>query len=83
MMKKYNLEFIGTIVSSPDGKSSWGGTTVSFWGKFKEKQPYQYTRFERENLIEAIPSTEERPSKEYYRCSAFQVIPEKYLFIED
>ena len=82
-MKKYNLDFIGTIVSSPDGKSSWGGTTIGFWGKFKEKQPYQYTRFERENLIEAIPLTEERPSKDYYRCLAFQRILEKYLFIEE
>ena len=82
-MKKYNLDFIGTIVSSPDGMCSWGGTTIGFWGKFKEKQPYQYTRFERENLIEAIPLTEERPSKDYYRCLAFQRILEKYLFIEE
>ena len=82
-MRKLNPEFIGMIVSSPDGMGSWAGTTVSFWGKFKEKQEYQYTRFERENLIEAFEYTNERPSNDYYRCIAFQKIPEKYLYLED
>jgi hypothetical protein len=82
-MKKYNPEFIGTIVSSPDGKSSWAGTTITFWGKFKEKQPYHYTQFERENLIEALEWTKEGPSKEHHLCTAFQKIPEKYLYLEN
>lgn len=83
MMRKLNPEFIGMIVSSPDGMGSWAGTTVSFWGKFKEKQEYQYTQFERENLIEALQGIGKRPSKEYHMCIAFQKIPEKYLYLED
>jgi hypothetical protein len=35
-MRRYNLTFTGEIVSSPGDKSSWAGTTVSFWGKFNE-----------------------------------------------
>jgi hypothetical protein len=80
-MTKLNLEFIGEIVSSPSGMCSWSGTTVRFWGKFKEgKNEKRYSRFTRDNLIEAIAITEERPSKEYHRCSAFQVVPEKYMY---
>ena len=33
-------------------------------------------------LIETFDK-DNRPSKDHYRCCAFQEIPEKYLFIED
>lgn len=80
-MNKLNLDFIGEIVSSPSGLCSWSGTTVRFWGKFKEgKNEKHYRRFTRDNLIEAIAITEERPSNEYHRCSAFQVVPDKYKY---
>jgi hypothetical protein len=82
MAYRLNLEFIGEIVSSPNGKSSWSGTTVTFWGKFKETEK-PYGKFTRENLIEAISIndfSEKRPSKEYYRCTAFQIIPDKYKY---
>ena len=75
-MKKFNLEFIGDIVSSPRGRGSWAGSTVTFWGKFNEDDNKRYRR---ENLIEAI-SSEKQPSRQHFRCSAFQIIPEKYLF---
>jgi hypothetical protein len=82
-MKKFNLEFIGEIVSSPKGMCSWSGTTVSFWGKFNEEGITQsWEKFERERLIEAIPLSEERPSKDYYECKAFQIIPEEYLLLD-
>ena len=87
-MKKLNLDFIGDIVSSPAGMCSWSGTTITFYGKFKDwDYKYKSDKFERKNLIEAILiesfDKESRPSKDHYECSAFQVIPEKYLFIED
>ena len=87
-MKKLNLDFIGEIVSSPAGMCSWSGTTVTFYGKFKEGDyNYKSEMFKRENLIEAILietiHKDNRPSKDHYMCSAFQVIPEKYLFIDD
>lgn len=88
-MKKLNLEFIGEIVSSPRGMCSWSGTSISFWGKFKDGDyKYKSGKFKRENLIEAIPvdytnPKESKPSKEYYLCSALQVIPDKYKFIEE
>lgn len=87
-MKKLNLDFIGEIVSSPAGVCSWSGTTVTFYGKFKDGD-YKHNsyKFNRENLIEAILiqgfGKGGSPSKDHYRCSAFQVIPEEYLFIED
>jgi hypothetical protein len=82
-MKKINLDFIGEIVSSPAGMCSWSGTTIRFYGKFKDGDyKYNSEKFKRENLIEAVIS-EDRPSKEYFYCSAFQIIPEKYLYIED
>lgn len=82
-MKKFNLEFIGEIVSSPKGMCSWSGTTVSFWGKFNEEGiTKSWEKFERERLIEAIPLSEERPSKDHYQCKAFQIIPEEYLFLD-
>ena len=82
-MKKFNLDFIGTIVSSPKGVCSWSGTTYSFWGKFKEDPNYKYGKynFTREFLIEAIPIKEERPSGDYYRCSGILTVPEKYLYV--
>lgn len=82
-MKKLNLDFIGEIVNSPAGMSSWSGTTITFYGKFKDGD-YKYGshKFQRENLIEAVISNN-IPSKEYFKCSAFQTIPEKYLYIED
>jgi hypothetical protein len=82
-MRKYNLEFIGEIVFSPSGVSSWEGTTVTFWGKFDEngiKKPYE--KFERKRLVEAIPIENDRPSEEYHRCIAFLSIPEEYLFLD-
>lgn len=88
-MKKLNLDFIGEIVSSPAGLCSWSGTTVTFYGKFKDGDyKYRSDMFKRENLIEAILTERfgdksSRPSKDYHMCTAFQVIPEKYLFIED
>lgn len=87
-MKKLNLDFIGEIVSSPAGMCSWAGTTVTFYGKFKEGDyKYKSEMFKRENLIEAILietfDKDNRPSKDHYECCAFQEIPEKYLFIED
>lgn len=87
-MKKLNLDFIGEIVSSPAGKCSWSGTTFTFYGKFKEGEyKHKSDMFTRENLIEAFLtqpfSKGSSPSKDHYRCSAFQVIPEKYLFIEE
>lgn len=82
-MKKLNLDFIGEIVSSPAGMSSWYGTTITFYGKFKDGDyKYESDKFQRENLIEAVISNN-RPSKEYFNCSAFQTIPEKYLYAED
>jgi hypothetical protein len=82
-MKKFNLEFIGEIVSSPAGMSSWAGTTVTFWGKFDDSGiEKSYQKFKRERLIEAIPINNERPSKEHHRCTAFQTIPEHYLFLD-
>ena len=88
MTQKLNLDFIGEIVSSPAGMCSWSGTTVTFYGKFKDGDyKYKSDKFNRENLIEAILTQRfgkgDRPSKDHYMCSAFQVIPEKYLFIED
>jgi hypothetical protein len=81
-MRKFNLDFIGEIVSSPKGMCSWSGTTVSFWGKFNEEGiTRSWEKFERERLIEAIPLSEERPSKDHYHCKAFQVIPEEFLFL--
>jgi len=81
-MKKLNLEYIGEIVSSPDGMCSWVGDTVTFYGKFKDGDyKYKSDKYTRENLIEAVVS-ETKPSKEYDRCIAFQTIPEKYLYIE-
>ena len=81
-MKKLNLDFIGEIVSSPAGNCSWSGTTIRFYGKFKGgNYKYNSDKFKRENLIEAVIS-QDRPSKEYFYCSAFQTIPEKYLYIE-
>lgn len=84
-MKKLNLEFIGDIVHSPAGMCSWSGTTITFYGKFKEGDyKYKSDMFKRENLIEAILTERfdgaSKPSKDHHRCSAFQVIPEKYLF---
>jgi hypothetical protein len=82
-MKKLNIEFIGEIVNSPAGRSSWSGTTVSFYGKFKDGDyKYKSDKYTRENLIEAVVS-DTNLSKEYDRCTAFQTIPEKYLYIED
>ena len=87
-MKKLNLDFIGEIVSSPAGMCSWGGSSISFYGKFKEgNYEYKNDKFKKENLVEAIPISyrepNSKPPKGYYRCTALQVIPEKYLFIED
>ena len=87
-MKKLNLDFIGEIVSSPAGMCSWSGTTVTFYGKFGEGDyKYKSDMFKRENLIEAVLtqrfSEDSIPSKDHHMCTAFQVIPEKYLFIED
>lgn len=82
-MKKLNLDFIGEIVSSPAGICSWSGTTITFYGKFKgDDYKYKSDKFQRENLIEAVISNN-RPADEYFKCSAFQTIPEKYLYIED
>lgn len=82
-MKKLNLDFIGEIVSSPAGRSSWGGTSITFFGKFKDGDyEYKSHKFQRENLIEAVVS-KDRPSKEYYWCTALQVIPEKYLYLNE
>jgi hypothetical protein len=79
-MKKLNLDFIGEIVSSPGGMCSWSGSTIRFYGKFKNGDyKYKSEKFKRENLIEAVIS-EDRPSNEYFVCSAFQTIPEKYLY---
>jgi hypothetical protein len=88
MTKKLNLDFIGEIVSSPAGMCSWYGTTVTFYGKFKDGDyKHESDKFNRENLIEAILiqgfGEGGSPSKDHYMCSAFQEIPEKYLFIED
>lgn len=87
-MKKLNLDFIGEIVSSPAGTCSWFGTTITFYGKFKEGDyKHKSDMFNRENLIEAFLTQRfdkaSRPSKDHYMCSAFQVVPEKYLFIEE
>jgi hypothetical protein len=82
-MKKLNLDFIGEIVSSPAGMCSWSGTTITFYGKFKGGDyKYKNDKFQRENLIEAVISNN-RPAEEYFQCSAFQTIPEKYLYIEE
>jgi hypothetical protein len=83
-MKKFNLNFIGEIVSSPRGMCSWDGTTVGFWGKFDEEGiSRSWEKFERERLIEAIPLSEERPSKNHYDCIAFLIAPENLLFEEN
>jgi hypothetical protein len=84
-MKKLNLDFIGEIVSSPAGNSSWSGTTITFWGKFKDGDyKYKSDKFNRENLIEAfLIEKTPKPSEEHFYCTAFQTIPEKYLYIGD
>ena len=87
-MKKLNLGFIGEIVSSPAGKACYSGTTISFYGKFKEGEyRYKSDKFTRENLIEAIHINFKepcpKPSEDYFYCVAFQKIPEKYLYIGD
>lgn len=82
-MKKLNLDFIGKIVSSPAGITSWSGTSITFFGKFKDGDyEYESQKFQRENLIEAVAS-KDRPSNEYYWCTALQVIPEKYLYLNE
>ncbi|QGT54361.1 hypothetical protein b3_0117 [Synechococcus phage B3] len=81
IMRKFNLDFIGEIVSSPAGKSTWCGTTIRFYGKFKEPE-IAYQRYRRENLIEAI-EIKDRPPEGYHMCSAFQVIPEQYLYLKN
>lgn len=82
-MKKLNLDYIGEIVSTPRGMSSWSGTTVRFWGKFNEDNLEKYEpKYTRERLIEAISITEERPSKKYHQCSALQIIPEYLLYVD-
>ena len=84
-MKKLNLDFIGEVVSSPRGLSTWSGSTISFWGKFKIDPEYQYGKysFNRNTLIEAIDINEEQPSKEHYRCIAFLIIPDELLYVKD
>lgn len=84
-MKKLNLDFIGEIVSSPAGTCSWSGTTITFWGKFKDGDyKYNSLKFNRKNLIEAfLIEKTPKPSKEHFYCTAFQIIPEKYLYIGD
>lgn len=84
-MKKFNLDFIGEIVSSPKGMCSWSGSTISFWGKFRIDPEYQYGKYSysRNTLVEAIDINEERPSKEYYKCTAFLIVPEELLYIKD
>lgn len=82
-MRKINLEFIGEIVSSPRGMCSWSGTTIYFWGKFKkDEEQGKRVDFKRENLIEALEYSEERPSKEHFQCGALQVVPEHFLYLE-
>ena len=82
---KLNLDFIGQIVSSPAGQCSWGGTGITFWGKFKDAEANEkrYSKYQRDNLIEAIPHFVERPSKNHFRCTALQVVPENYLYIQE
>jgi hypothetical protein len=82
-MKKLNLDFIGEIYSSPAGRCCWGGSAITFYGKFKDgNYKYKSEKYTRENLIEAVDS-KTKPSNEYDRCTATQVIPERYLYIED
>lgn len=83
-MKKLNLDFIGEIISSPAGLSTFYGTTVSFYGKFKDgNYKYESDKYTRQNLIEAVKIEHNIPPDGYFRCSALMVVPEQHLFIND